>query len=71
VRNQVAIPISAGDAFKYAASATETDTMAVIQYFSNPSSNKRIVIFGHSHGAKIKTYKNYCEQKVIYANSGT
>jgi UDP-2,3-diacylglucosamine pyrophosphatase LpxH len=70
-RNNVAVTITAADAFKYAASTTATDTMAVIQYFSNPNSTKRIVIFGHSHGAKIKAYKNYSGQKSIYANSGT
>jgi UDP-2,3-diacylglucosamine pyrophosphatase LpxH len=70
-RNNVAVTVPVADAFKYAASTNGTDTMAVIQYFSNPHSTKRIVIFGHSHGAKIKAYKNYCGQKSIYANSGT
>jgi len=69
--NHVAIPISAGEAFKNAASTSGTDTMAVIQYFSNPNSNKKLVVFGHSHGANIKAYENYSGQKVIYANSGT
>jgi len=70
-RNNVAVTITAADAFKYAALTTGTDTMAVIQYFSNPNSTKRIVIFGHSHKAKIKEYNNYSGQKSIYANSGT
>lgn len=69
--NHVAIPISAGDAFKYAAIAAGTDTMAVIQFFSNPNSNKRLVVFGHSHVAKIKAYENTRGQKTIYANTGT
>ncbi|NCC99776.1 MAG: metallophosphoesterase [Bacteroidia bacterium] len=69
--NNVDVNISAADAFKYAASPTGTDTMAVIQYFSNPNSTKRIVIFGHTHVSKIKTYNNYNGQKSIYANSGT
>lgn len=69
--NNVAVTIPAADAFKYAGSPTGTDTMAVIQYFSNPNSMKRIVVFGHSHAAKINTYKNHNGQKAIYANSGT
>lgn len=70
--NNVTVPISSADAFKYAAASTMgTDTMAVIQYFSNPKSTKRIIIFGHTHVAKIKAYKNYQGQKSIYANSGT
>jgi UDP-2,3-diacylglucosamine pyrophosphatase LpxH len=69
--NNVAVTIPAADAFKFAASSTGTDTMSVIQYFSNPNSTKRIIIFGHSHVAKIKTYNNCNGQKSIYANSGT
>ena len=71
INNNVAVAISAADAFKYAGSATGTDTTAVIQYFSNPNSTKRVVIFGHTHVAKIKMYNNYNGQKSIYANSGT
>lgn len=71
IENNVAVAIPAADAFKYAWSATGTDTTAVIQYFSNPNSTKRVVIFGHTHVAKIKMYNNYNGQKSIYANSGT
>jgi UDP-2,3-diacylglucosamine pyrophosphatase LpxH len=70
-RNNVPVSIPVGDAFNYAASATGTDTMAVIQYFSNPASYKRLVVFGHSHSAKIEAYENYRGEKAIYANSGT
>src|SRR5574344_1507841 len=69
--HNVAVAIPAADAFKNAGSATGTDTTAVIQYFSNPNSTKRIVIFGHTHVAKIKMYNNNNGQKCIYANSGT
>ena len=69
--NNVAVPISTSDALKFAASSAGTDTMAVIQYFSNPNSNKRIVVFGHTHAAKMKAYQTYNGQKAIYANSGT
>jgi UDP-2,3-diacylglucosamine pyrophosphatase LpxH len=71
LRNNVSVPIPTSQALKYAASVAGTDTMAVIQYFSNPISNKRLVVFGHSHAAKIKAYKNYNGQKSVYANSGT
>jgi hypothetical protein len=37
----------------------------------NPDSDKRIVIFGHTHVAKISSSNNYNGQKSIYANSGT
>lgn len=65
------MPITAGEAIAFAGSSSGTDTMAVIQYFQNPVSDKRIVIFGHSHCAKIKSYLNHDQQKSIYANSGT
>ncbi|MFA6367473.1 MAG: hypothetical protein WCX10_02820, partial [Bacteroidales bacterium] len=47
------------------------DNQAKNQYFLNPNSNKRIVIFGHTHDAKIIASDNYNGQKSIYANSGT
>jgi predicted phosphodiesterase len=52
-------------------SATETDYQAKLQYFMNPNSDKRIVVFGHTHQPKIRTSQNYNNQKCIYANSGT
>ena len=47
------------------------DEMAITQYFHNGASNKRIVLFGHSHEACIKPSFNLKNQKTIYANSGT
>jgi len=49
----------------------ETDNQAQIQYFSNLNFNKRIVIFGHTHAAKIIASENHQGKKAIYANSGT
>jgi len=46
------------------------DSQAHTQYFSNPSSTKRIVVFGHTHIAKIIPF-TYNGVKSIYANSGT
>ncbi|MFZ4462835.1 MAG: metallophosphoesterase [Bacteroidales bacterium] len=49
----------------------ETDYMANLQYFMNDPSNKRIVVFGHTHEPKIIVDENYDHQKCIYVNSGT
>ncbi|MCX6161742.1 MAG: metallophosphoesterase [Ignavibacteriae bacterium] len=46
------------------------DSQAHTQYFSNPNSIKRIVVFGHTHIAKIIPF-TYNGVKSIYANSGT
>ena len=47
------------------------DAQAVSQYFTNPTSEKRIVVFGHSHVGCIKPSSNLKHQKTIYANTGT
>ena len=69
--NHVQVPIDAGYAFDNAATDIGTDSMAVTQYFMNKNSDKRIVVFGHTHVAKLLTYQNYNDQKSIYVNSGT
>ncbi|MDQ1337840.1 MAG: hypothetical protein QG617_807 [Campylobacterota bacterium] len=69
--NHVAIDIPTDHAIKYVADPKELDNQAVIQYFTNPDSDKRIVIFGHTHVAKIIASKNSAGKKTIYANSGT
>ncbi|PKL88058.1 MAG: metallophosphoesterase [Ignavibacteriae bacterium HGW-Ignavibacteriae-2] len=69
--NHVPVNIPAREAILNAASNSQTDNQAVIQYFLNPGSNKRIVIFGHTHDAKIISSLNYNGLKSIYANSGT
>ncbi len=50
---------------------SETDYQADYQYFQNPDSDKRIIIFGHSHDPKIISSENINAQKSIYANTGT
>lgn len=52
-------------------SSIETDYQAVLQYFMNPDSDKRIIIFGHTHQPKIVASENFDNKKCIYANSGT
>ena len=69
--NRVAINIPVSQAIAKASSVEETDNQAKLQYFMNPNSDKRIVIFGHTHVAKIISSNNYNGQKSIYANSGT
>jgi len=71
ILNRVAVNIPVAQAIAKASSAEETDNQAKAQYFMNPKSDKRIVIFGHSHAAKIISSNNYNGQKSIYANSGT
>ncbi len=47
------------------------DDQSELQYFQNPLSNVRIVVFGHTHKPMIKTYTNLSGKPCIYANSGT
>ncbi|MFA6594457.1 MAG: metallophosphoesterase [Candidatus Buchananbacteria bacterium] len=69
--NRVAVNIPVAEAIAQASSAEETDNQASVQYFMNPKSDKRIVVFGHTHVPKISSSTNYKGQKSIYANSGT
>lgn len=69
--NLVSKPIATDRAIEFASSDPETDSQSNLQYFSNENSNKRIVVFGHSHVARIDAYENYQGKKSIYANSGT
>ncbi|MDA3885750.1 MAG: metallophosphoesterase [Candidatus Delongbacteria bacterium] len=71
LQNHVEINIPADHAITFAVDAAETDYQAQIQYFSNPNSFKRIVVFGHSHAATMIASENYHVEKSIYANSGT
>lgn len=69
--NKVAINIPVTEAIAKAGDSTQTDNQAKVQYFMNPNSNKRIVVFGHTHIAKIISSLNYKGQKSVYANTGT
>jgi len=69
--NHVAVNIPAAQAIANAAKSSESEYQAKNQYFLNPNSDKRIVIFGHTHDAKIIAFDNYNGQKSIYANTGT
>ncbi|MCK9304912.1 MAG: metallophosphoesterase [Bacteroidales bacterium] len=69
--NHVVVNIPVNQAIANSASSTESDNQANNQYFLNPDSDKRIVIFGHSHDAKLISSENYQGHKSIYVNSGT
>jgi UDP-2,3-diacylglucosamine pyrophosphatase LpxH len=71
VQNLVEVNIPTEHAITTAIDAVETDNQAQNQYFSNPNSNKRIVVFGHSHVATIIASENHQGEKSIYANTGT
>lgn len=68
--NNVTVKIPAGEAITRAAIAAETDDQAVAQYFTN-ATDKRLVVFGHTHEARIIPSVNNKGEKTIYANSGT
>ena len=69
--NNVPIHISTAEAIDSVISNTETDHQAILQYFMNPASDKRIVVFGHTHEPKIIASLSYDNKKCVYANSGT
>jgi UDP-2,3-diacylglucosamine pyrophosphatase LpxH len=69
--NHVPVHIPTMQALTEAASDTGTDDQAPLQYFSNPDSEVRIVVFGHTHVARIVPGENHAGQKTIYVNSGT
>ena len=69
--NNVAIHTPIIQAIINAGSGRTLDDEAEKQYFLNPNSDKRIVIFWHSHQPKIITSQNASGEKSIYANDGT
>jgi len=71
IHNHVPVNIPVRDAILNASSATETDDQAKIQYFLNPDSDIRVVVFGHSHDPNITVSQDNNGLKSIYANSGT
>lgn len=47
------------------------DDAANTQYFANPESKKRIVVFGHTHVPMLKNMTTVDGQPAVYANSGS
>ncbi|GAB1348141.1 hypothetical protein MASR1M107_03520 [Ignavibacteriales bacterium] len=68
--NGVKVKNSAAEAILGANDDDLTDLQSKIQYFDTDLS-KRIVIFGHTHKAKVVPFENPKGEKTIYANSGT
>ena len=68
--NGVNVKIPADEAIAKANNYDFTDAQAKIQYCDKDAS-KRIVVFGHTHGACILPGTNLTDEKTIYANSGT
>lgn len=68
--NGVNVKIPVVEAIAKANDFDFTDAQAKIQYFDKDAS-KRIVVFGHTHGACILPGTNLSDEKTIYANSGT
>lgn len=68
--NGVKVKNSAAEAILGANDDDLTDLQSEIQYFDTDLS-KRIVIFGHTHKAKVVPFENPKGEKTIYANSGT
>jgi len=71
VRNRVPVNIPAQQAILGSADYKELDLQAKNQYLLNPNSDKRLVVFGHTHVAKVEVSNNWNGEKSIYANSGT
>lgn len=69
--NQVQVNIPTMRAIAGSASENELSEQAKIQYFLNPDSEVRIVVFGHTHVSKMESSYNHNQQKSIYVNSGT
>ena len=71
IMNKVNVLIPTSDAINKANDNVYTDEMSDMQYFSNPNSDTRIILFGHTHVAKITPYSTHKNEKAIYVNSGT
>ena len=71
VHNHVPVSIPIQQAIAGSASAELTDSQAKSQYFLNPDSDVRLVVFGHSHVPTMQTSTDHRGQKAIYVNSGT
>ena len=69
--NLVPVKIPTDEAVLKGAFASHLDEQSSVQFFNNPDSDKRIVIFGHSHEARVITSFNEKGEKQVYVNSGT
>lgn len=70
-KNLVPVKIPVNESILKGAFASHLDEQSNVQFFDNEESDKRIVIFGHSHEARVITSFNEKREKNIYVNSGT
>ena len=70
-KNLVPVKIPIEEAVLKGAYASHLDEQSSVQYFNNSDSDKRIVVFGHSHEARVITSFNEEQGKHVYVNSGT
>ena len=68
--NHVKVPVNAQEAIIGSASTAYNDSQAAIQYFDIDPTIK-LVVFGHTHEARIVKMTNINGDDVLYANSGT
>ena len=68
--NQVKAPVSVQEAILGAAATDYNDLQATTQYFDIDPTIK-LVVFGHTHEARILKMTNGQGEDVLYANSGT
>ncbi|MGB7603947.1 MAG: metallophosphoesterase [Lutisporaceae bacterium] len=68
--NGVKVKIQTNEAIIKASDIGFTDIQSKNQFFDCDAS-KRIVVFGHTHAARILPFSNLKDKKTIYANSGT
>jgi UDP-2,3-diacylglucosamine pyrophosphatase LpxH len=70
VGNQVPVSIPAEVAIAAGAFNPAMDAQSSVQYFLNTQSDKRIVVFGHTHHVELLSVSNHQGLGSIYANSG-
>ena len=70
-KNLVPVKIPIEEAVLKGTYASHLDEQSSVQYFNNADSDKRIVVFGHSHEARVITSFNEEQGKHVYVNSGT
>lgn len=68
--NLVQVKIPLDEAVLKAVLSSHLDDQSKVQFFDNPNSDKRIVIFGHSHDARVISTLSE-RNKFVYVNSGT
>lgn len=69
--NNVPVMTNVADAVIGSLKTQFIDNMSNVQYFNNPQSNVRIVVFGHTHIPMMRTYTNAQGEACVYVNTGT